>query len=311
VTPDAAAEAFVAALVQVAPHVTRALGAQAEQRHAMSERQLLGELRRALRGLRDRLPHLGLPAGMTGRGGPGRDRGDDPLRDDPPGGAGTVAAPEPGPGDDDSAAPEPEPDEVTDLPPTLLPPGPASHVRVSPDPIRIWPGGAKRVRAIVTDLHGQTIRATVTWTASSPSMILEGDGAVVTLRLLDPMPLESLVVTVTAEANGGACSHATEIVVVDGPPAGSEGAGIPEPILADEPAAAWRSRMTPSGWYVNVGHVDYRTLAGEPRARLRYLVALLAKDLTVATTHPASEPVLDQMIDVLTHAERNLLRPAR
>lgn len=167
------------------------------------------------------------------------------------------------------------------------------------------------MRAIVTDLHGQTIRATVTWTASSPSVIIEGDGAAVTIRLHELMPLEALVVTVTAEANGGACSHAAEIVVVDGPPAGSDGAGIPEPILADEPAAAWRSRMTPSGWYVNIGHVDYRALAGEPRARLRYLVALLAKDLTVATTHPASEPVLDQMIDVLTHAERNLLRPTR
>jgi hypothetical protein len=118
-------------------------------------------------------------------------------------------------------------------------------------------------------------------------------------------------VTVIAEANGGACSHTADIIVVDGPPAGGDGAGIPEPILADEPGAAWRSRMSASGWYVNIGHTDYRTLAGEPRARLRYLVALLAKDLTVATTHPASEPVLDQMIDVLTHAERNLLRPVR
>jgi hypothetical protein len=311
VTPDAAAEAFVATLAQVAPHVTRALGAQAEQRHAMSERQLLGELRRALRGLRDRLPHLGLPSGMTGRGGAGRDRADDPLRDDAANGAGSVAPPAPGNGAADIAAPEDEPTDVTDIPPTLLPPGPASHVRVSPDPIRLWPGGAKRARAIVTDLHGQTIRATVTWTASSPSVIIEGDGAAVTLRLPELMPVEALAVTVMAEANGGACSQTAEIVVVDGPPAGGDGAGIPEPILADEPGAAWRSRMTASGWYVNIGHTDYRALAGEPRARLRYLVALLAKDLTVATTHPASEPVLDQMIDVLTHAERNLLRPVR
>jgi hypothetical protein len=312
VIPDAAADAFVAALAQVAPHVTQALGAQAEQRHAMSERQLLGELRRALRGLRDRLPHLGLPPGMTGRGGAGRDRAHDPLRGDAAdgaaNGAGAVAAP--APGDAAAAAPEDEPADAP-LPPTLLPPGPASHVRVSPDPIRLWPGGAKRVRAIVTDLHGQTIRATVAWTASSPSVIIEGDGAVVTLRLPELMPASALVVTAVAEANGGACSRVVELVVIDGPPAGGEGAGIPEPILADEPGAAWRSRMIASGWYVNIGHADYRALAGEPRARLRYLVALLAKDLTVATTHPASEPVLDQMIDVLTHAERNLLRPAR
>jgi hypothetical protein len=29
---------------------------------------------------------------------------------------------------------------------------------------------------------------------------------------------------------------------------------------------------------------------------------------TVASTHAANEPVLDQMIDVLAHAERNLLK---
>jgi hypothetical protein len=308
VIPDDAAEAFVAALAQVAPHVARALEMQAEQRHATSERQLLGELRRALRGLRDRLPHLGLPAGMAGRGGAGRDRGDDPLRADA---GGNVAPPSPGSGAADLPDPGSDPAEGTVLPPTLLPPGPASHVRVSPDPIRLWPGGAKRVRASVTDVHGQAIRAAVAWSASSPSVMLEGEGAAITIRLPELVPLGALSVTVIAEANGGACSHTADLVVVDGPPAGGEGAGIPEPILAEEPAAAWRSRMTTGGWYVNIGHSDYRALAGDPRARLRYLVALFAKDLTVATTHPASEPVLDQMIDVLTHAERNLLRSPR
>jgi len=310
VIPDAAAEAFVAALAQVAPHVTRALEAQVEQRQATSERQLVGELRRALRGLRDRLPHLGLPSGMTGRGGAGRDQGDDPLREAAGSGAGSVAPPAPGDGPTDPASPGDDPDDGIDFPPTLLPPGPATHVRVSPDPLRLWPGGAKRVRATVTDLHGQRIRATITWTTSSPSVSIDGDGAAITLRLSE-FPVEPLAVTVIAEANGGACSHVAELVVVDGPPAGGDGAGIPEPILADEPGAAWRSRMTASGWYVNIGHPDYRALAVEPRARLRYLVALLGKDLTVATTHPASEPVLDQMIDVLTHAERNLLRLPR
>ena len=69
--------------------------------------------------------------------------------------------------------------------------------------------------------------------------------------------------------------------------------------------------MVGQRWHVNIGHGDYRALSGDPRARLRYLVALFAKDLTVATTHPANEPLLDQMIDVLAHAERNLLRSPR
>jgi hypothetical protein len=97
----------------------------------------------------------------------------------------------------------------------------------------------------------------------------------------------------------------------DGPPAGGPGAGIPEPVLVDEPAASWRSRLSSGGWRVNIGHADYRALSGEPRARLRYLVALFAKDVTVVTTHAANEPVLDRMIDVLAHAERNLLRGPR
>lgn len=38
------------------------------------------------------------------------------------------------------------------------------------------------------------------------------------------------------------------------------------------------------------------------------MVALFAKDLTVSVTHGANEGVLDQMIDIIAHAERNLLR---
>ncbi|MBL0214653.1 MAG: ATP-binding protein [Myxococcales bacterium] len=308
VIPNAASEAFIAALAQLAPHVQRALDRQLEQRHAASERQLLGELRRALRGLRDRLPHLELPAGLTGRGGAGRDS-PDPL--------GLVAPspttePTPGPakpGDAPNDAADDGPDEA--LPPTLLPPGPANHVALTPDPIRLWPGGARRVRATVTDIHAQQIRATTTWSASSHYVELSGDGQARTVRLAELAPADRYSVTVVAEANGGACSCTTDVVVADGPPAGGEGAGIPEPILVDEPGSSWRSRMVGQRWHVNIGHGDYRALSSDPRARLRYLVALFAKDLTVATTHPANEPLLDQMIDVLAHAERNLLRSPR
>lgn len=120
------------------------------------------------------------------------------------------------------------------------------------------------------------------------------------------MPLS---ITVVAEANGGACSATVEILLVDGPPAGGIGAGIPEPILVEDPGRSWRSRLSPSGWEVNIGHGDYAALAADARARLRYLVALFAKDVTLSTTHPAHESVLEQMVDVLSLAERNLLRP--
>jgi signal transduction histidine kinase len=313
VIPDAAAAAFVAALAQIEPHVQIALDHHLAQRHAASERQLLSELRRALRGLRDRLPHLELPATIIGRGGANGEGAPDPLS--------TGAAParthappiDPSVTDASPGEPSAGPggDPVSPNEPRLLPPGPAAHVRLSPDPIRLWPGGARRVRATVTDVHGQTVAATTVWTASSPHISIDGEGAVRTIALAELADAGRHAVTVVAEANGGAATTTAELIVIDGPPAGGPGAGIPEPVLVDEPAVSWRSRLSAGGWRVNIGHADYRALSGDPRARLRYLVALFAKDVTVVTTHAANEPVLDRMIDVLAHAERNLLRGPR
>jgi hypothetical protein len=157
-------------------------------------------------------------------------------------------------------------------------------------------------------VHGQTIAATTSWTVSSPHVSMDGDGGARTIALAELADADHYVVTVVAEASGGTASTTADIVVIDGPPVGGPGAGIPEPVLVDEPGSNWRSRLSSGAWHVNIGHTDYRALGGDPRARLRYIVALFAKDVTVATTHAANEPVLDQMIDVLAHAERNLLK---
>lgn len=304
VIPDAAADAFVAALEQFAPLIRAALDRQAGQRDAATERQLMVELRRALRGLRERIPHIGLPAQLPGRGGAGSERTADPLGTPlTTGGPAGSTEPDRKPDKPD----EPEHDELVP-PPSLLPPGPAHHVRVSPDPIRIWPGGKRRVRAIVFDIHGQQIVAHTTWSASSSQVTIEGEGAARVIELSELADNGSFAMTIVAEANGGACSTTVELVIVDGPPAGGPGAGIPEPILVDEPGLSWRSRLAGSGWHVNIGHPDYLALSLDARARLRYMVALFAKDLTVSVTHGANEGVLDQMIDIIAHAERNLLR---
>lgn len=300
VVPDHAAEAMVAALTALESSVQAALDRRLAQRNAASERQLLVELRRALRGLRERVPHLGLPTPVVGKGGVGADRESDPLGASIPGGGDDHGAPADAAGEDETA-----------VEPRLLPDGPAQQVRISPDPIRLWPGGSRKVRAIVLDVHGQRIHARTTWRPSTDQLVVDGEGMTRTLRLDDAFTGDAARLTVIAEANGGATSVDVEVSVVDGPPAGGPGAGIPEPILVEEPGLAWRSRMTPGGWHVNVGHPDYRALATEARARLRYMVALFARELTVASTHPANEPILDQMIDVIAHAERNLLRAPR
>ncbi len=281
VIPDAAADALANALEQLAPHVQAQLDRQLAQRHATSERQLLGELRRALRGLRERLPHLGITTPLPGRGGAGADRSSDPLGATPGGTAARGPAPEPAPIDDG------KPEGAIE--PTLLPPGPAAQIRISPDPIRLWPGGARTVRARVFDIPGQHIDAATTWSASSAQVSIEELTRRV-IRLAELAEPCRLSITVIAEANGGATSTTVEIDVVDGVRrSGGPGTGIPEPILIDQPTLSWRSRILPRAGRSTSAIQTIAPLGGEPRARLRYMVALFAKDVTVATTHPANE----------------------
>lgn len=320
VIPDDAALAMVAALESLAPRVLAELARLTEARSVVSERQLLVELRRALRGLRDRVPHLDLTGAAQARAGAG-------TTSDPALGAdGSPVTPrDPQNGDTRPPSPEPplEPDDVP--PPTLLPPGPVATIVVSPDPIRLWPGGARRVRAIVTDVHGQRISAPLRWRpillarslatggiVADDLVFIEADGLRATVRLAElSEPGAALAVEVTATAGGGSATALVPILLVDGPVAGAPGSGIPEPVLVDEPGASWRSRVSGTAWQVNVGHPDYRALAADARARLRHLVALFAKDLTVRATHPANEPILDQMITILALAELNLMKAVR
>ena len=84
------------------------------------------------------------------------------------------------------------------------------------------------------------------------------------------------------------------------------GAGIPRPELVDAPGASWRSRMNAGAWQVNAGHEDYVAL-GDGRARLRYLVALLGKEIVLRTyAQPGAGDLLEHLVAVLAHAERNL-----
>jgi len=60
-------------------------------------------------------------------------------------------------------------------------------------------------------------------------------------------------------------------------------------------------------WEINEAHPDYVAVRGEPRARLRYLLALLAKEIVVRTTGrvDVAEP-LESLVEILAHAEQNL-----
>ena len=85
------------------------------------------------------------------------------------------------------------------------------------------------------------------------------------------------------------------------------GLGIPEPNLVDAPGQTWRSRFDGTRWEVNSMHEDYLALKGEARARLRYLLTLLAKDLSQhAHRVPVAVEASEDVAAILALAERNL-----
>jgi len=91
------------------------------------------------------------------------------------------------------------------------------------------------------------------------------------------------------------------------PWAEDEGLGILEPNLVDAPGQTWRSRFDGRRWDVNQMHEDYLALKGEARARLRYLLALLAKDLAQhAHRVPGAVEASEDVAAILALVERNL-----
>jgi hypothetical protein len=309
VTPDAASEAFALAMAAYAPLVDAELTRLDRERQATTSRQLLVELRRALRGLRARLPQYDLPkvetAGSVSAG------GTDPVE-------GTGAAPEGLPlanpadaaGESDGGPEEPAREDE----PSLFPPGPLATVRVAPPEIALPPGRERRIQAIPLDRDGRRVRGEVAfaWSSDGGAVAVVGDGMRPLVRAQpDARPGHRALITVVArQAEAHAEGSATVVVVDRSEPAADLAGGVPEPELVDDPGGRWRSRFDGQRWQVNASHDDYIALRGQPRTRLRYLLALFAKEVALrAHGVPGSEEALESLVEILAHAERNLTSP--
>ncbi len=289
VMPDAAAEAFVAALIELGPLVEAQLQRFERERREEMDRNVLRELRRALRGLGRRLPHYDLPPVADSDASNGRASPGEPLSDST-----------------GAALDEPSDSE----PPSLFPPGPLAQVEIVPARVTVEPGGERRVRALATDALGTRVKdMELVWGVEDPA------GAGIAVRGGGPRP----AVTARAEAELGAAATLWVEARQDGRSASDrvpirveepeEGAtlGIPEPQLVSDPAGRWRSRWLEERWEVNDAHEDYIALRGEPRARVRYLLALLAKEIVLRSAgRPDLADPLESVVEVLAHAERNL-----
>jgi len=114
----------------------------------------------------------------------------------------------------------------------------------------------------------------------------------------------------TATAADRTAEAEATVEIVDVVEAGdSRRAGIPEPVFVDEPAAGWRSRINGQRWEVNSGHPDFRAACETPRRKLRYLTALLAKEVVLHSfPAPMLAPALERLVEILTITKRRLER---
>jgi len=293
VVPDAAAAAFVRAIEALEPLVRAELARLESVRRAAIDRQIVDELRRALRGLRNRLPHYELPAIAEGH-----------ERDAPA--AETTGAPLP-----PTSMPEVAPDEEVAQQPELLPPGPLASVRIVPEQVEVPAGAERRVHAVCTDDYGVRVGAGIEllWALDGVGFRLLGGGARPAVAAdSEVRPGSQARLLVTAQQGLNRASATATVVAVEALAGESErGLGVPRPELIDDPTGGWRSRLDGERWQVNASHEDYVALSRDARARVRYLLLLLSKEIVQRNYGaPGTELVLERLVEVLAHAERNL-----
>jgi hypothetical protein len=116
-------------------------------------------------------------------------------------------------------------------------------------------------------------------------------------------------VGVTARKEGREAAAEGTVEVVDEVGAVGPRAGIPQPTFVADRHAEWRSRVAGGRWEVNSAHRDFLSVENAPRRKLRYLAALLAKEIVVHSFPlPQGGALLERVVSVLTLAERRLER---
>jgi hypothetical protein len=291
VMPDGPAAAFADAMERLAPLVEAELERLDAERRAASDRDVVRDLQRALRGFSRRLPRYELPR-VHARSG---EIGDAP--------AGAIAL------DGDAPSREPSaPIPPKELP--LFPVGPLASARIVPKSVRIVAGSDKRVTAIACDADGRAIEgATFAWSVQDGAAIgleANADGARCVLRVAARAEIGATGV-VRMDASQGARRASAEAAIEVVEENDESKLGVPEPHLVSDADGAWRSRMRGAVWEVNDAHEDYRALRKDARARVRYLLSLLAKEIVLRSSARADcEDVLESVVEVLAHAERNL-----
>lgn len=194
-------------------------------------------------------------------------------------------------------------------PPSLLPAGPLASVRVIPAKARIERLSARKLRAEALDANGIRIRRGVDYLWSIDSTLGRLAPLVEGEAILQAGPETGTVrvaVTACQDERNERGEATIEITEADAATESAR-AGIPEPVFVHEPQSAWRSRMNGSLWEVNSGHPNFVAASETPRRKLRYLTALLAKEVVVHSfPGPQFGTALERLVEVMTITERRL-----
>lgn len=291
VLPNEAAGAFAMAIAEFSELVEAELQRRAAEVSATTDRQIVRDLRRALKGFHRRLPQYDFPTEKT-------DEGD--LSERAPN---RVAA---GPLHSEPKRP------------STPAAGPLASVAIRPATLTLAAGTERRIRAIPKDAEGKVLADGVTfaWTitaTTADAFAIAGSGRAVTIVARDGLPPGTRgTVHLDAVAEGRLAQTTMDVTIVaaddnaddtDAP----DRFGIIEPELVRDTPTSWRSRMTGTTWQVNEAHEDYLRVRGNAKSRMRYLLALLAKEMVQRSYgRPGDDQLLEHMVEILAHAETNL-----
>jgi histidine kinase/DNA gyrase B/HSP90-like ATPase len=302
VQPDEAAAAFAAAVSQLEEAIQSILAGEQERLASELEADMLKQLQRAFRDLPRLAPEYDFFAVQ-----------EEAARVPATSGAESEAVQgesvpagvaEPGP--EEGQAPDGEPAE----PAELFPPGALASVEIVPASVRVAVRATRRLRARPRDAAGREIREHMDfiWACNSEQSRIEASEREATFQAGEECETVTVWVVATQgerHTSGEATVEVVEERAEPTPPA----AGIPQPEFVNEPTGNWRSRFRDSQWQVNAGHRDYLIAAETPRRKLRYLTALLAKEIVLHSfPHPQHGTVLERMVEVLTITDRRLER---
>jgi hypothetical protein len=282
---DEAADAFARVVEgEIAPAVRALLAEDERRRAAAMEADLVQKLERAFRDLAREAPEYDFFAVR----GPGEV-------------AGTAALPVGAVAEGDVTSAEEAPVVA------LFPPGPLEHIEVVPARGRVERWGERRLRARATDAEGVRVGGVeCVWAVVEGAGSIEasgGTGAV--FRAGEATGTVRLVVTARKDGRERSAEAVVEVVEEIG--AGGPRAGIPEPAFVMDPRGEWRSRVADGRWEVNATHRDFLSVEAAARRKLRYLAALLAKEIVLHSyPMPQGGMLLERLVAVMTVAERRL-----